>query len=118
MAEKTQTPSKSKAARSEKASKGKTLTWRGVKLKLPPPEKMSGTLLFDLHEMEAQENLGALIGLIGSLVGEEQLHRIRQQVGAEGLSVDETLEALTGLIGDIFEKYGMAPGESAASQGS
>lgn len=112
-------PDKPKAARSEKKGGGQTLTWKGVKLKLPAADKIPGSVLFDFYAIEeSNENLASIIGLIESFIGPEQLRWVRQQIASEALSIDDTIEAVGDLLGAIFEKYGMTPGEAQASQGS
>jgi hypothetical protein len=118
MATKTKKPNKSKAARDEKAPRGKTLTWRGVKLKLPSADKVSGATLIDFELVKTADGFGPIIGLIGTFIGTEQLGWVKQQVVSENLNVEETIEAMSDLLAGIFEKYGMAPGESEASPGS
>lgn len=110
-------PSKGAAARSEKANepKPKSYTWRGLKLKLPP--KLSGELLWDFAEFEAdeeagRERVGPMITLLRSLVGTEQSQAIREKVAEDGIDIDQVGDELYKILDGVLKKYGLSMGEA------
>lgn len=106
-------PNKAAAARAEKNAKGKTLTltWRGVKLKLPAADEVSGAFLFANRDVERRDDFSSVLGIVESFTGRDQLVMIEQQVAGEGLNIQQTIDAIGELLEAIFGKYGMAAGE-------
>lgn len=106
-------PKKGAAALAE--SEEKSVTFRGVDIKLAP--KLPATLLFDLTEIEiAGESPLAVLRLLRSLVGPEQFRLIRNRV--ESAEEDDGFEDVGSLVSNIFEQYGLTVGEASASDDS
>lgn len=101
------------AARAEKSPKEKSLTFNGVKFKLPPT--LPDTILFDMVEVEAQ---GAsplpMFRMLRSILGQEQFGALREAVETETIPAEE----LDRFIESVFAKYGVTPGERSASRTS
>jgi hypothetical protein len=90
------------AARSENG-RVKQVSFRDLKLKIPA--KCPGEILFDIGE----DNV---TGTLKTLLGSDQYTKVREAVKAEGLSLPDTVDALTTFLNDIFEKsYGLTAGE-------
>lgn len=109
-------PSKGAAARAEKNGHDKTYDWRGLKLDLPP--KLSGSLIFDMAELEDEDsaNIAPIMRLLESLLGgPDKKALIREKIIEDKIDFDEVTGELMGLIEGIFELYGSKPGESKAS---
>jgi hypothetical protein len=76
-------------------------------------------LLFDWAEMEEPNgNAGPIIRFLKSLLGDEQAHQVRDKIAEDGVSFDDVEEVLMDLVNGIFGQYGMAEGDSDASQES
>jgi hypothetical protein len=105
--------SKAKAARAEKAPEPKSFEWRGLTLTLP--KTLPGTLLFDLASLESG-NLGATIAVLHSLLGAEQVATVRQKVAEDEIPFEDVFEEVDALLHGVIDVYGVAPGESSASQ--
>lgn len=113
MAGKTAAPDKAAAARSERKPKPKKLTFKGLKLTLPP--ELPETILFDFVDLEdAGNNPIPMFRLLKSVLGDEQFLALRH-ANANGTVQAEDLPELLEVI---FGKYGLTPGESEASQAS
>lgn len=116
MAEKTakeSTPDKAAAARAERKPKTKKLKFKGLDFTLPA--ELPETILFDFAEIEAAEdNPMPLFRLIRSILGSEQNTALRNAIGNGTLAAEDLPE----LIAKVFDKYGLTPGESTASQAS
>lgn len=100
---------KGAAARAEKKKEAPTIEFRGLKLVLP--EKIPGTLLFDLADLDSGRDLQGTMGLIKSLIGEAQYQAVRDRIGADGLDLEETETALVGLLEQAFDASGASLGE-------
>jgi hypothetical protein len=102
---------KGEAARAEKKNEPKVVDFRGLTLKMPA--KISGTLLWDFNELLAgdERSFSGFIGLLESLVGAEQNGAIKAKVREDDLDLEETFEALEGLLEDVFEAAGLTLGE-------
>ena len=102
---------KGAAARAEKTDETKTVEFRGLTLKLPTT--IPGTLLWDFNDLLSgdERSFSGFVGLLGSLVGHEQNRMVRAKVEQDGLSIDETFEALEQLLSDIFDTQGLSLGE-------
>lgn len=97
---------KAAAARAEKKPAPRKLTWKGLKLELPP--ELPDTLLFDITEMEAAGDSGlAAFRMLRSLLGQDQFLQVRNALDRKEI---EPLD-----IADLFEavlaKYGLTSGE-------
>lgn len=91
------------AARSEVNGRKKTVEFRGVKLKVP--SKVPGEVLFDIGD----DNV---TGTLRTILGETQLREVREKVAADGLSLQQTVTALTEFVNDLFDTtYGITTGE-------
>lgn len=104
-------PKKGAAARAEKTKETKTVEFRGLKLELP--EKIPGTFLWDFNDLLSgdERSLSGFIGLLESLVGFEQSRAVKAKVKEDDLGIEETLEAIEGLLADVFETQGLSLGE-------
>lgn len=91
------------AARSEVNGRGKSVDFRGLKLKVPA--QIPGQILFDIGD----DNV---TGTLRTLLGERQLLRVREKVAADGLNLEQTVDTLTEFLNGIFsETYGITSGE-------
>lgn len=91
------------AARSEVNGRKKTVDFRGLKLKVPA--QVPGEVLFDIGD----DNV---TGTLRTMLGETQLRQVREQIASEGLSLSDTVTALTDFVNDLFEDtYGISAGE-------
>lgn len=96
------------AARSE--GRKKVLDFRGLKLKLPA--KAPGSIVFDFAQLEEGQNMIApVVGLIRTMLGEEQLEQVKAKIGADDVSLDDMPDVLMGLVNDILDKYGLTAGK-------
>jgi len=102
---------KGEAARSEKKNEPKVVDFRGLKLEMPA--KIAGTLLWDFNELMSgdERSFSGFIGLLESLVGAEQNVAIKAKVREDDLDLEETFEALEGLLENVFEAAGLTLGE-------
>lgn len=114
---------KSKAAKAaaETAPEKKSIVWEGMTLDLP--DDAPGGLLFDFYDFEesqrtGSERIGPVLDLVRSLVGDDQFEQIRVMVKKSGTSLEETFLNISNLLSELLEQYGMALGESSASQDS
>lgn len=101
--------SKGAAAKAEKKGQPKKLAFRGLKLTMPA--KLPGTILFDIREIEHDDDGTGIMALIRSVLGEEQYRAIYDKVREDGLDLDQTVEALSKLLGEIMEAGGLSEGE-------
>ena len=102
-------------AAAEAKAEAKTFKWHGLELEMP--EEMPGDLMFGFYELEEQQKsgqgrVGPMLSLIKSLVGDKQFGAIRSVVKAEGLSIDDAIDATDELLTGLLELYGMGLGES------
>lgn len=107
--------SKARAAKAEAAAEQKQFKWHGLTLALP--DEMPGELMFDFYEFEQQQRegkgrVGAMLSLVHSLVGDDQLYQIRLKVKEGKFSVEKTLAEVDELLSGLLEMYGMGLGES------
>jgi hypothetical protein len=96
------------AARSEKKPRAKTITWQGLKLKLPA--ELPPGVAFDIVEAEASDNPMSVLRTLRSILGSEQFVQVRykfEELGEDAKAGD--------LIDAVFNKYGVGLGESSAS---
>ncbi len=100
-------PSKAATARSEKEPKAKSLTWHGLKLKLPPllPETF---LLRMVQVEEAGRNPQPTFKMLHSVIGEAQFDQVIQLMeSSDKVGAKETYE----LVDAVLAKYGFGSGE-------
>lgn len=107
--------SRAKAAEAEAADETKTIEFRGVELEVP--SKLPKTIKFDLGQIQAQEDagdvaFGAIYNLLHSLLGAEQMARVRQALAEEGGDFDEDPDWDGELLEAILEGAGITAGES------
>lgn len=107
--------SRGAAARSEKGQDGpKRIDWRGLELELP--EVLPGTLYFDFADLsENEDDPGAQLRLLKSMVGDDQVRQVRQKIADDGVTFDEIGDVLGDLFESVFAAYGSTVGESEAS---
>lgn len=104
---------KAAAARKERTPEKRTYEFLGHELELPGRPKEE--LLFDLVEMEIEEeNPIVLTRMLRSLLGPDQFLLVRNLIAAQDGEKPYLVDLLTGLL----EEYGMSLGESEASSGS
>ena len=105
------------AAQAEAADETKVYEWRGIELELPA--KLPGDLAFAYADLEASgESMGAIVSVVRSLVGEDNVRLVRNKIAEDGVALDEVNGVLAGLVNGAFALYGMAEGDSDASQKS
>jgi hypothetical protein len=102
---------KGEAARAEKKDAQKVVEFRGLELQMPA--KISGTLLWDFNDLLSgdERSFSGFIGLLDSLIGAEQNAAVKAKVREDDLDLEETFEALEGLLEDVFETAGLTLGE-------
>lgn len=111
-------PSKGSAARAEGNGKPLTLQHRGLKLKLPNTT-LSSEVAYAFAELEGSEQqLYPFMQLVKSLIGEEQLTKVREKQAADGIGFDEVADDLVKLVDNAFKAYGAGLGEASASSSS
>jgi hypothetical protein len=104
---------KAAAARAERKPKAKSLTFKGLKFKLPP--ELPDTFIFDVIEIEAAgESAGPIFRMLRSILGPEQFTELRNAVQSKAIAADD----IDDFVSAVFEKYGLDLGESSASQDS
>lgn len=108
-------PKKPKAAVTEKDGGPRTVPWRGLGLEVPAV--LPAEFAWAMAEVEESDrkSFAPVLGLIRSIIGEEQEQRVREKLTADGVSFADVPEVLETLISSIFESYGMAEGDSDAS---
>jgi hypothetical protein len=105
------------AAQAEATGTPKTYEWRGLTFDLPA--KLPGVLAFDFAALEEAENeFGPVVRFVQSLLGDENTRLVRAKVAEDEIPFDEIAGELLGLINGVFAVYGMAEGDSDASQES
>jgi hypothetical protein len=102
--------SKPAAARREKTAEKETVDFLGLTIEVP--EKLPGTILFDIADLEMGRDLGGTMEFIKSLVGEDTFRAIRQRVADKGIELEEVPGKLIDLLEEILEKAGLSLGES------
>lgn len=95
------------AARDEATESAKTVAFRGATLTLPP--ELPATMLFDIVELEAAgDNPMPLFRLLRSVLGPEQFVEVRNEIKPD----EEIVDAVDGLLTDVFGQYGLTLGKS------
>lgn len=108
--------SKGAAARADKDGP-KRIDFRGVELELP--DVLPGTLYFDFADLsDNEDDPGAQMRLLKSLIGDEQVATVRQKVADDGVSFDEIPTVIIGLFESALAAYGSTVPESSASPSS
>ena len=103
--------SKAAAAKAEKDEKDEptTIEVRGLELTLP--DALPATFAFDVAEMQQEATVFAVIRLLTTFLGSEQVVEIRGKV-ARGEVTDEELGDFLGeILEAIFEEFGLSLGE-------
>lgn len=91
----------------------KTVTFRQLTLTLP--EQLPPTMLFHITDLEAAGgNPLPVFRLLREILGAEQFNDVRTELTGDS----QVVSAVDGLLGDIFDQYGIGLGESSASQNS
>jgi len=106
-----------KKATKAKASrkKGKSLTWKGIKLTLP--DALPPTVVFDFTEIDYSSGSGnpfPVMRLVRSILGATQFDKLRTAVEKGDIGADDVYDLVTA----IMPKYGLTLGESSASASS
>lgn len=102
------------AAQAETSDEPKVYEWRGLELELPA--KLPGDLAFAYADLEASgESMGSIVGIVRSLIGDENAQLVRHKIAEDGVALDEVNGVLAGLVNGAFALYGMAEGDSGAS---
>jgi hypothetical protein len=119
--EPTKTPSKgagkAAAAVAETKDEPRTVDFRGLTITLPAV--LPGTLYFDMAALEDDsDSPAAVINLLGSLVGPDQIRAVREKVAEENIPFSEVETALWELFNAVLGAHAVTPGESPASDGS
>lgn len=95
--------SRGASARSEVNGKPKSITFRGLKLEVPAVAP--GEILFDIGDND-------VTGTLRTVLGEEQMLKLREKVAADKLSLPEAVGQLTDLLDRLFrDTYGVSSGE-------
>jgi hypothetical protein len=100
---------KGAAARAEKKPKAKTVEVCGLTLTLP--KVLPGSALFDIADAEMGNDLRGTMGLLGSILGADQYQALRTKIAEDGLDIDQTQQALEGLVDGVLVAYGLSAGE-------
>lgn len=113
-------PGKARAAGAEVTEAAPpTVEFLGHTLTLPA--RLSGLLVRTIAELETSlttSPTGALVQTLRVLLGDDTYEQMWATVAAEGASLPEMDALLTRLLEDIYSAYGMAEGESEASEPS
>lgn len=111
-------PSKGSAARAEGNGKPPTFKHRGLTLKLPQ-KTLSSEVAYAFAELEgSKQQLFPFMQLVKTLIGEEQLDKVREKQAADGVGFDEVADDLIALVDNAFKAYGVGLGEASASSSS
>ncbi len=101
--------------RSGRGAAARSVTFHG--LKVPVPTKIPGTLAFDLAALEETEGddnksgFAELVKMLETLLGHEQVEKVKAQVASRGISLDDVTGELMGLIGKIIDAAGSSTGK-------
>jgi hypothetical protein len=109
------------AALAEGNGQPKRVEWNGLTLGLPA--ELPGDTLWGWAATEDEsKSIGPAMGLLRSILGDEQDAQVRAKVTELGLSLSGATEAILhkddGLFALVLKEYGTDPGESSASDGS
>ena len=105
--------SKPAAAQAEAKPEPKTVEVRGLTLTLP--ESLPATFAFDVAEMQQEATVFAVIRLLTTFLGSEQVVEIRGKVARGEVTDDDLGDFLGEILEAIFEEFGLSLGESEAS---
>lgn len=96
------------------------IDFHGLKLEVPPVKDWDGDLVFVMRDIRAGRAADddAILGVIETVLGDEQIAAVRARVREKRLKVGETYDALFKLFDDMFVARGTSAGESPASAGS
>lgn len=108
---------KAAAAQAESSGKPKEVSFRDLAFDLPT--ELPGSAIFVMAEVEeGRKELAPTMKFVRIALGPDQFGQLEDKVSEENLSMTEAGEAIGQLVDDIVALYGMAPGESPASQRS
>jgi hypothetical protein len=102
--------SKPAAARAERKKASKTVDFRGLTITLK--SKIPGSIIFDLADLEGGKDLVGMMGILKSLIGENQFRAVRQKIDEDEVDFEEIESVLIELFESIFEAAGLSLGES------
>ncbi len=86
----------------------KTIEWNG--LELSGPAELPADVIWALADIEDGKANG-MTGFFRSVLGDEQVARVREQMRADGVTLDGAAEAFRVLLEAITDAYGMAEGD-------
>ena len=101
--------SKAAAAQAEAKPEPKTVEVRGLTLTLP--EQLPATFAFDVAEMQQEATVFAVIRLLTTFLGSDQVVEIRGKVARGEVSDEELGDFLGEILEAIFEEFGLSLGE-------
>lgn len=101
---------RSGSARRGASSRPKTVKFHDISLKVP--KKIPGVLAFELAEWEERDaGFGPVIGLLKTLLGADQVDKIKVEVAAKDLDLDTVTEELMQLITKVVDAAGTSAGK-------
>lgn len=111
---KTAAARKAAAAQTEKNDQPKSLEWRGLTFTMPAA--LPGTVALDYADVEeGLQAIAPIRNLIRSVIGPEQYGQVYDKIRDDGVTFDEIVDVLGGLVDAVFDAYGTDTGESEAS---
>ncbi len=99
--------------------KERTGDFRGITLTLPA--QLPATFIFDVAEMQAEEDetdFAVVHNMMVGLLGREQWSAVRRKIGADGDSMSDLNPLLEEVFQAVTGAYGVELGESEASSTS
>lgn len=98
------------AAKAEKKPAPTTIEVRGLTLTLP--ESLPATFAFDVAEMQQEATVFAVIRLLTTFLGAEQIVEIRSKIARGEVTDDELGDFLSEILEAIFAEFGLSLGEA------
>lgn len=105
--------SKAPAAKREVKKEPRVADFRGLSLNLP--DDLPGSLAFDLFGLGASSDPAAQLRFLNTVLGLDQLERVRAKMDADGVTFDQVDDFFEELVGAVLGAYGSTAGESPAS---
>lgn len=106
--------SKAAAARKEKEDKPEdaapeTIEVRGLELRLPT--ELPATYAFDVAEMQQEASVFAVIRMLTTFLGDEQIVAVRGKVAREKINGEDFDDFLAEIVEAVFGAFGLSLGE-------